>query len=323
MLGSPVPSSNTDPTSTLGQDVEVEAPAKVRRGRLERPCSFLHFFDGEAGSYEKFAATYSTPLDVRVRRGVLHPNDIQYREGELTFPLMAIIEDGVNIIELRRREVLNFGIKELFGVYSLGKNPGYNQYYLANWLKNKDLLIEGLPDSESWANTFVVVSGNFMFGLREAGNDPREGVRAEGSQPDEHLTDEELKAPWTPAFVNEAPKEPASLIGEIAQYLAMVDATNQKSYDEGYDKATLEYKVQVRDIVADIYSDRFEAGVKWYHEHLMGTLNPSEGSFIHTLPEPPAKLLKMPNPVAEEQRAEPNDKPESEAASKTVVAPAP
>ncbi|KAG5531776.1 hypothetical protein RHGRI_026408 [Rhododendron griersonianum] len=246
----------------------------------------------------------------------------------------------------------------------------------------------------------------------------REGVRVEGSQLDEHLTNEEQKAPWTLVFetlgrqinyrdcaslsssvaygilrarslprdVNEAPKEPASLIGEIAQYLVLsvamreaedavaveheqarlareaalkhqkdidkseglrkdvelraqkakeelaalksqvqlqVDAADQKGYDEGYDKATLEYKAQVRDIVADIYSDRFKVGAKWYHKHLTATLNPSEDSYIRTLPEPPAELLKMPNPVAEGQRAEPNDKPESEAASKTVVAPAP
>lgn len=70
-------------------------------------------------------------------------------------------------------------------MYSLGKNPGYSQYYLANWLKNKDLLIEGLPDSESWANTFVVVSGNFMFGLGEAGDDP---VQWNTGSPSLHLS---------------------------------------------------------------------------------------------------------------------------------------
>lgn len=107
------------------------------------------------------------------------------------------------------------------------------------------------------------------------------------------------------------------------QVQLQMDAADQKGYDEGYDKATLEYKAQVRDIVADIYSDRFKVGAKWYHKHLMATLNPSEGSYIRTLPEPPAELLKMPNPVAEEQRAKPNDKSESEAASKTIVAAAP
>lgn len=65
---------------------------------------------------------------------------------------------------------MNFRIEELFGAYSLGKNPG--QYYLASRPEFKDLLTESLPDSESWANTFVVVLGNFMFGPREVGNDP-------------------------------------------------------------------------------------------------------------------------------------------------------
>lgn len=88
--------------------------------------------------------------------------------------------------------------------------------------------------------------------------DQREGIRAEGPQPNEQLMEEELRAPWTLAFetfsrhqinygdcaslsssvaygilragsllrdVNEAPKEPALLIGEIAQYLVLVSAS--------------------------------------------------------------------------------------------------
>lgn len=148
MLDSPVSSPVADLASSSGQDVDAEAPEKVRRGKVKRPCTFLHFFNGEAGSYEKFAAAYSIPPDVRVRREASRPNDIQYREGELTFPLMAITKGRVrfplhpfvrhvlweltltssqlstnsyriitSIIELRKREVLNFGIEELFGAY--------------------------------------------------------------------------------------------------------------------------------------------------------------------------------------------------------------
>lgn len=91
-----------------------------------------------------------------------------------------------------------------------------------------------------------------------------------------------------------------------SQVQLQVDAADQKGYDEGYDKVTLKYKAQVRDIMADIYSDRFKAGAKWYHKHLMAALNPSEGSYIRTLFEPPAELLKLPNPIIEDQRAEPN-----------------
>lgn len=54
-----------------------------------------------------------------------------------------------SIIELRRREVLNFRIEELFGAYSLDKNPSYGRYYLASRPEYKDLLIESLLDSES------------------------------------------------------------------------------------------------------------------------------------------------------------------------------
>ncbi|KAI8538471.1 hypothetical protein RHMOL_Rhmol09G0106800 [Rhododendron molle] len=113
-----------------------------------------------------------------------------------------------------------------------------------------------------------------------------------------------------------AQKAKEELAALKSQVQLQVDAADQKGYDEGYDKATLEYKVQVRDIVADIYYNRFKAGAKWYHKHLMATLNPSESSYIRTLPEHPAELLKMSNLVDEEQRAEPNDKPESEATSK-------
>ncbi|KAF7121466.1 hypothetical protein RHSIM_Rhsim13G0153800 [Rhododendron simsii] len=126
-------------------------------------------------------------------------------------------------------------------------------------------------------------------------------------------TNEELRASWTPAFetfsrhqitygdctklsssvvyeilqvgslprdVNEASKDPASMIGEIAPYLVLV-----------------------KEIVVDVYSACFKAGVKWYHDHLMATLNPSEGSYIRTLLEPATEQLVMPNPNAEEQGA--------------------
>ncbi|KAF7140132.1 hypothetical protein RHSIM_Rhsim06G0244000 [Rhododendron simsii] len=48
-----------------------------------------------------------------------------------------------------------------------------------------------------------------------------------------------------------------------------------------------------------------------------------QGSFICTLLEAPAEWLKMPNPESKEQRAEQNEKLESEVATKTVVAPDP
>lgn len=57
-------------------------------------------------------------------------------------------------------------------MYQLGKNPGYGWYYLASCPKYKDLLIENFPDSGSWANTFVVVSENFMFGPGESSATP-------------------------------------------------------------------------------------------------------------------------------------------------------
>lgn len=102
---------------------------------------------------------------------------------------------------------------------------------------------------------------------------------------------------------------------------SQVDATDQKGYDDGYDKATTEYKAHVKEMVADVYSTRFKAGVKWYHDHLMVTLNPSEGLYIRTLFEPPVEQLVMPNPDVEEQGAQPNDKPKGKTASKTVEAP--
>ncbi|KAG5531777.1 hypothetical protein RHGRI_026409 [Rhododendron griersonianum] len=51
MSDSLVSSPVADPASSSGQDVEAEAPEEVRRGRVECPCTILHFFDGEAGSY--------------------------------------------------------------------------------------------------------------------------------------------------------------------------------------------------------------------------------------------------------------------------------
>lgn len=61
-----------------------------------------------------------------------------------------------------------FGIEELFGAYQLGKNASYGRYYLSSRSEFDALLIEMLPDSDAWVNTYVVVSGNFMFGTVEA-----------------------------------------------------------------------------------------------------------------------------------------------------------
>ncbi|KAI8527521.1 hypothetical protein RHMOL_Rhmol12G0082100 [Rhododendron molle] len=214
--------------------------------------------------------------------------------------------------------------------------------------------------------------------------DQREHIRPEGPPRDDSLMEEELNAPRTPTFETyigrsityadcaglssmvvygilragslpkdnkKAPKDPTDLIGEVVQYLVLLDdafadeheqarlarevvgqhqknfekfeelrkaaelrekkaeedlvalealvqsqltAADHKGYDKGYDKATVEYQKQVREIVADFYTKRFKAGVKWYHEQLIAKLNPAEDFALWTLPEPPPEELAMP-----------------------------
>lgn len=48
--------------------------------------------------------------------------------------------------------------------------------------------------------------------------------------------------------------------------------------------------------MADLYTERFRAGVKWYREQLIAKLNPAEDSALRTLLEPPPEELAMPEP---------------------------
>lgn len=179
------------------------APERNTATPRNRPCKFLHYFSGEPGEYWNFTQKYQIPEDVSVRLGPQSHGDVRYQEGHLTFPLMAIIEGGVrfpldpfvrrflrtltlssnqisvntyriicSISELRRRYDLPFGLEELFGAYKVSRSGNPPRWYLSSRTKFEELLIEGLPDSEEWASSYVVVSGNFMFGPDEARDTP-------------------------------------------------------------------------------------------------------------------------------------------------------
>lgn len=203
-----------DPSSIIPSDLRYleqmaagehgDAPEEVQtRGRARRPCRFSHYLNGDPEEYREFCETYRIPADVTVRAGPTSRGGVGFREGELTLPLMAIIEGGVRfplnpllrrflralslttsqitvntyrvisaISELRCREMLPFGLSELFLVYKLSRSGNPPRYYLSSRPDYLTLLIEGLPDSDEWADVYVCVSGNFMFGPNEVHDTP-------------------------------------------------------------------------------------------------------------------------------------------------------
>lgn len=183
---------------------QANAPEEVPvRGRARRPCRFSHYLNGDPEEYRSFCETYEIPADVVVRAGPSRREEVEYREGELTLPLMAIIEGGVrfpldpflrqflraltlttsqitvntyrvicSIANMRRRESLLFGLAELFCAYKISRSGNPPRYYLSSRPEFLSLLVDGLPDSDEWADTYVCVFGNFMFGRGEAHDTP-------------------------------------------------------------------------------------------------------------------------------------------------------
>ena len=182
----------------------ADAPEDVpTRSRARRPFRFSHYLNGDPEEYRAFCEKYNIPADVLVRAGPTSRGEVGFREGELALPLMAIIEGGVRfpldpllrrflraltltssqitvntfrvisaISELRSREALPFGLAELFLVYKLSRSGNPPRYYLSSRPDYPTLLIEGLPDSDEWADVYVRVSGNFMFKPNEAHDTP-------------------------------------------------------------------------------------------------------------------------------------------------------
>lgn len=76
-------------------------------GGVVRPYRFLHYFNGELGEYKHFIRECNILNEFLVRRGPNRHQDVLYRNDELTFPLMVIIEEGIRFsLDLFVRQVL-------------------------------------------------------------------------------------------------------------------------------------------------------------------------------------------------------------------------
>lgn len=76
-----------------------------------------------------------------------------------------------SIVALSKAENL-FRMGELSGAWKLGMSGIYPCYNLSSRPEFEMLLINRLPNSEEWANTYVAVSGNFPVGQGEPHDTP-------------------------------------------------------------------------------------------------------------------------------------------------------
>jgi hypothetical protein len=171
------------------------------KGRL---CPHAHYFNGEAAEYEAFCQKYHIPDDVflnRVRSDKLKVKKAD-RPGHITVPLMAICEAGLrfplhpflrevlwkfslcthqlainsyriimSVIALIEMHNLDFRPTDLFHTYTMSRHGKSNRRFLTTRAK-KTSLVDGLSDTDKWANLFLEVSGNFEFGEGQSRNHP-------------------------------------------------------------------------------------------------------------------------------------------------------
>jgi hypothetical protein len=99
----------------------------------------------------------------------LHPflrqvlNVLQLTPSQVTINFYRIV---VGVIELKERYHLEFEVEDLFGLYLVSQNKVARRKYLS-CRTGQRRLIRGLPDSDKYANDFVVVRGEFEFALGE------------------------------------------------------------------------------------------------------------------------------------------------------------
>jgi hypothetical protein len=156
---------------------------------------YSRFFE-DPESLADFRATYGIPDNVSV--DLVRPEEsVATDDYQIVLPLMAIIEGGVRfpfhpflrqvlnvlqltpsqvtinfyrivvgVIELKERYHLEFEVEDLFGLYLVSQNKVARRKYLS-CRTGQRRLIRGLPDSDKYANDFVVIRGEFEFASGE------------------------------------------------------------------------------------------------------------------------------------------------------------
>ncbi|KAI8571318.1 hypothetical protein RHMOL_Rhmol01G0110300 [Rhododendron molle] len=170
---------NSQAEATTSRSAPSEAPSEDReiadlfeRGQV---CPHAHYFSGQVASNR-----------IRAKR--------EHRPEHITVPLMAICEAGLRfplhpflrellakfglvphyfainsfrivmaVIKLKELHNLEFTVADLFHTYIMSRHGKTERRYLSTH-SNKEPLIDGLPDTDKWANFYIEVSGNYEFG---------------------------------------------------------------------------------------------------------------------------------------------------------------
>lgn len=69
----------------------------------------------------------------------------------------------MSVIALKELHDLEFNVADLFHSYIMSRHGRTERRYLST-RRDKELLIDGLPDTDKWANFYVEVNGNYEFG---------------------------------------------------------------------------------------------------------------------------------------------------------------
>lgn len=159
-------------------------------------CPHAHYFSGKPGEYEAFCHKYGIPDDVLLTR--VKSDEIRDKKEDhpehITVPLMAICEAGLrlplhpflreilwkfslaphqlainsyriimSVITLVESQGLDFKVNDLFHTYTMSRHGRTGCRFLTTRSK-KSSLIEGLSDTDKWADFYVEVHGNYEFG---------------------------------------------------------------------------------------------------------------------------------------------------------------
>lgn len=164
-------------------------------------CPHAHYFSGKLGEYEEFCHKYNIPDDV-VLHHVKSTKIKDKREDNLehiTVPLMAVCEAGLqfpfhpflreklarfslalhqlainsyriimSIIVFIESHDLDFTVTDLFYTYTMSWHGKMGRPYLTTRPK-KDHLIDGLSDTDKWADFYLEVHRNYEFGGTHSG----------------------------------------------------------------------------------------------------------------------------------------------------------
>ncbi|KAI8572385.1 hypothetical protein RHMOL_Rhmol01G0194500 [Rhododendron molle] len=104
-------------------------------------CPHAHYFIEHPNEYEDFCRTYNIPDDVVVSQ----------------------LPDSNVSDKLKELHNLEFTVVDLFRTYIMSRHGKTNRRYLST-RNGKEPLIDGLPDTDKWANFYVEGSNNYEFG---------------------------------------------------------------------------------------------------------------------------------------------------------------